>query len=87
MEAYNLFLRGREQAWLTTKSGNIETHKLLGLLAINPNFAAALGVLTVHVIDYANGWGDLPEGCLKTGLETAERAIQIDGEELKATLP
>jgi hypothetical protein len=39
------------------------------------------------VIDYANGWGDLPEGCLKTGLETAERAIQIDEEELKATLP
>jgi hypothetical protein len=34
VEAYNLFLRGREQAWLTTKSGNIETHKLLGLLAI-----------------------------------------------------
>jgi TolB-like protein/class 3 adenylate cyclase len=83
VEAYNLFLRGREQAWLTTKSGNIEARNLLGrALAINPNFAAALGVLAVtHVIDYVNGWGDLPEGSLKTGLEVAERAIQTDEEE------
>ena len=29
-EAFNLFLRGREQAWLHTKSGNIEARKLLG---------------------------------------------------------
>ena len=58
------------------KSGNIEARSLLELLAINPNFAAALGVLAVtHVINYVNGWGDLPEGCLKTGLEIAERAI------------
>ena len=70
------------------KSGNIEARNLLELLAINPNFAAALGVLAVtHMINYVNGWGDLPEGCLKTGLEIAERAIQIDEEELKATLP
>ena len=77
VEAYNIFLQGREHALLHTRSGNIEARSLLGrALSITPNFAAALGFLAVtHVIDYVNGWGDLPEDSLKTGLEIAQRAI------------
>ena len=41
-EAYDLFLRGRERAWLNTRSGNIEARHLLGrAVTINPEFAAA----------------------------------------------
>ena len=83
VEAYNIFLQGREHALLHTRSGNIEARSLLGrALSITPNFAAALGFLAVtHVIDYVNGWGDLPEDSLKVGLEIAQRAIQVDEEE------
>jgi TolB-like protein len=42
VEAYNLFLRGREQAMLHTKSNNVEARTLLErAIAINPDFAAA----------------------------------------------
>jgi adenylate cyclase len=86
VEAYNLFMRGREQALLHTAGGNIEARDLLGrALAINPNFAAALGFFAVtHVIDYVNGWADIPEQSLKTALETAERAVAIGEEDPQA---
>ena len=86
VEAYNLFMRGREQALLHTAGGNIEARNLLGrALAINPHFAAALGFFAVtHVIDYVNAWADLPEQSLKTALETAERAVEIGEEDPQA---
>ena len=41
-EAYDLFLRGREQAWLQTESSNVEARDLLGCaITISPGFAAA----------------------------------------------
>ena len=82
-EAYDLFLRGREQAWLNTKSGNIEARKLLGrAIAINPDFAAAHAFIGfTHVNDYVNGWAEVPERSLQTGLEIAARAVQMDDEE------
>jgi len=82
-EAYNLFLRGREQAWLTTKAGNIEARKLLGsALAISPHFAAAHAFVGfTYVTDYVNGWVDHAEESLKTGLAIAERAVAMDEEE------
>jgi TolB-like protein len=83
VEAYNLFLRGREQAWLTTKSGNIEARNLLGLVVtISPEFAAAHAVIGLtYVIDYANGWAEIPKRSLQSGLEIAERAVQLDETE------
>jgi adenylate cyclase len=86
VEAYNLFMRGRERALLHTAGGNIDARDLLGrALAINPNFAAALGFFAVtHVIDYVNGWADIPEQSLKTALETAERAVAIGEEDPQA---
>ena len=82
-EAYDLFLRGREQAWLTTKSGNIEARKLLGqAIAIKPDFAAAHAFFGfTYVNDYINGWAESPEWSLQTGLEIATRAVQMDETE------
>jgi tetratricopeptide (TPR) repeat protein len=51
-------------------------------VTIDPDFAAAHACLAVtHVNDYINGWVESPEGSLQTGLEIAERAIQIDDED------
>ena len=63
-EAYDLFLRGREQSWLTTKSSNVEARDLLGCaITISPGFAAAYAFFAyTHAVDYANGWGEDPSG-------------------------
>ena len=81
-EVYDLFLRGREQAWLTTKSGNIEARKLLGqAIAIKPDFAAAHAIFG---FTYVNGYRELarprgPSGRSKPGIAT--RAVQMDETE------
>jgi TolB-like protein/class 3 adenylate cyclase len=82
-EAYDLFLRGRERAWLNTRSGNIEARNLLGrAVTINPEFAAAHAFIGfTQVNDYVNGWAEVPERSLQTGLENAERAVQMDEAE------
>ena len=77
---YDLFLRGRELAWLNTRSGNIEARNLLGrAILINPDFGAAHAFIGfTHVNDYVNGWVEVPEQSLETGLEVAMRAVQLD---------
>ena len=86
VEAYNLFLRGREHAFVHTRSGNIEARNLLErAVMINSDFAAALAfVAFTHVMDYINSWADVPERSLRTGLEIAERAVRLDEEEPQA---
>ena len=83
LEAYNLFLRGREQVWLHTRAGNIEARNILErATAIDPNYAAAYAHIGfTHVIDYVNGWTDNPEQSLQKGFEIAQQAVRMDGEE------
>ena len=82
-EAYDFYLRGRERAWLNTRSGNVEARSLLErAVAINPDFAAAHAFIGfTHVNDYINGWAEVPEQSLQIGLEIAERAVQLDEAE------
>ena len=79
-EAYDLFLRGRELSWHATKSNSVEARNLLGrAVTINPDFAAAhANIAATHLNDYANGWSEIPEESLQTGLEIAERAVRLD---------
>src|SRR5262249_32304685 len=81
-DAYNHFLRGREYAWINTRSGNIEARKLLGYaIAIDRDFAAAHAYLGfTHVNDYVNGWADDPEQSLRTALEVTAQAVAVDPE-------
>ncbi len=83
VEAYNLFLRGREQSWLHTKYGNTTARKLLeSALRIDPNFAAARArIAFTHVMDYVNAWTDEPEQSLHEGLEMAESAVALNQQE------
>jgi adenylate cyclase len=86
VEAYNLFLRGREQTWLLTRSSNVEARNLLGrAIAINPDFAAAHAyVACTHLNDYIIGWADEPERSLQTGLEIAEQAVAMNEDDPQA---
>ena len=80
VEAFELFLRGREQAWTATRAGGIAARNLLGrALAIEPNYAAAQAVIAAtHILDYANGFSSDPEQSLRTGFELAQRAVGMD---------
>jgi adenylate cyclase len=88
LEAYNLFLRGREQVWLHTRAGNIEARTLLGrAIAIDAKYATAYAHISfTHVIDYVNGWTDDPNKSLQTAFDIAQEALEIDKEEPQAHL-
>jgi len=80
IDAYNLFLRAREQTWFHTRLGNIEARKLLeSALEIEPEYAAAhariaLGVASIWSRDLPRALAESerclalqpgsPEGCL-----------------------
>ncbi|HET6156967.1 MAG TPA: adenylate/guanylate cyclase domain-containing protein [Dongiaceae bacterium] len=83
VEAYEFFLRGREQARLHTRSGNIAARSLAGAaIAIDPGCAAVHALIAfTHVIDYANAWSNDPEHSLRTGLELAQQAVEMADEQ------
>jgi TolB-like protein/class 3 adenylate cyclase len=84
-EAYNYLLRGREQLYLHTRSGNMSARAFMDkVIAIVPDCAAAHAYKSVsYVNDYVNGWAADPEAALSTGLDLARRAVAMDDEEPK----
>jgi adenylate cyclase len=80
IEAFELLLRGREQMTSATQISIAGARALLQrAIALDPDYAAAHAVLALsHVIDYANGFSDDPEQSLRLGLQTAQRAVEID---------
>jgi adenylate cyclase len=83
VEAYNLFLRAREQALLQTKSSNVEARALLErAIAISPDFAAAYACTAfTRLSDYIIGKGEAAEQSLQTSLELATRAVAMDDDD------
>jgi len=83
LEAYNLFLRGRELALLHTKSNNAEARVILErAISFHPDFAAAHAYIALtRLNDYLIGGGDAANHGLKTGLEIATRAVAMDDED------
>jgi TolB-like protein/class 3 adenylate cyclase/Tfp pilus assembly protein PilF len=80
VEAFELFLRGREQAWTATRTGGIAARALLErAIEIEPNYPAAHALIAAtHLIDYANGFSSDPEQSLRTGFELAQRVVRMD---------
>jgi len=83
LEARNLFLRGREHAYLLTAHGSAEARKLLECaIAINPGFAAAHACIAFTLVDdYIMGRGDDPQRSLESGLAIARHACAIDDQD------
>jgi len=88
VQAFELFLRGREHAWAATRQGGVTGRDLLErAIAIDPDYAPAHAVIAIsHVIDYANGFSSDPEQSLRLAREIAERAIAMDDGEPAAHL-
>jgi adenylate cyclase len=80
VEAFELFLRGREHAWQATRADCVAARNLLErAIAIDPDYAPAHAVIAMtHVLDYANGFSNNPEQSLKMALEVAQRAAAMD---------
>jgi adenylate cyclase len=82
LEAHNLFLRGREQAYLLTEHGNVEARRLFArAIELSPGFASAHAYIAfTHVDDYILGRGEHPEESLEKGVAAARDACAIDAE-------
>jgi TolB-like protein/Tfp pilus assembly protein PilF len=83
IEAYEFFLRGREQVWLHTRASNEAARSLAeAAIALDPGYAAPHALISfIHVIDYANGWSSDPPHSLQIGLELAQRSVAMAEEQ------
>src|SRR5262249_36212185 len=83
VEAYDLFLRGREHAQLQTKSNNAQARALFErAIAISPKFAAAHAYIAfTRMIDGVFLAPDSVEQARKTGLQSAAQAVAMDEDD------
>ena len=80
IEAYDWFLRGREQWWRATKESNIQAQEMLQrAIKLDPNFASAHAFLALaHMHDYANQWSTSLPRSLERLQALAQRAVALD---------
>ncbi len=83
LEAYDYFLRGREQALLQTKDANAQGRGMLErAIELDPRFVQAISFLAfAHTESYVNRWSDSPNQSLKLADELARRATALDDSE------
>ncbi|MGO7534176.1 tetratricopeptide repeat protein [Rhizobium leguminosarum] len=83
VDAYELLLRGREQASAHTRTGNRAARSLAAdAIAIDPQYAAAQALISfTHVLDYVNAWSTDPEGSLRIGMDLAQQAVEMAEEQ------
>jgi TolB-like protein/Tfp pilus assembly protein PilF len=80
LEAYDHFLRGRDQAFRDTAEANAQARALLEkAIELDPGFSLAFSHLSRnHVLAYVNRWGELPEQSLELAMELGRRAVELD---------
>lgn len=83
VQAYEFFLRGREQASAHTRTGNVAARSLAtDAITIDPGYVAAQALISfTHVLDYVNAWSTDPEESLRFGLELAQQAVEMAEEQ------
>jgi adenylate cyclase len=82
LEAYDYFLKGREQALRDTSEANQEARaQLTRALDLDPKFSLACSHLSRnYVLSYVNRWGSDPQADILHALELASRAIELDAD-------
>jgi adenylate cyclase len=80
LEAYDLFLRGRELWWSQAKESNAQAQELLRRATeLDPNFAPAYAFLgAAHAIDYVNQWTSSAPLSLAKADEAVRRCAALD---------
>ena len=80
VQAYDLYLKGREAIYLHSQAENARAQSLLRQSrALDPNFAPSAAYLALSLtVDYISGWGDDPEAALEMGLRMGQEAVRLD---------
>ncbi len=80
IEAYDQFLQGWQNLWLSTREGMINARDDFNIaIAMDDQFARAYGNLALtYLYDYMHGWSDNDELALQKAHEYADKAIAID---------
>jgi TolB-like protein/class 3 adenylate cyclase/tetratricopeptide (TPR) repeat protein len=83
LTAYDLYLRARAVAHSWDKQGVLRTLDLLGkVLERDPHYAPALAsVAECHLQLHVNGWSESPERGRQQGVEYANRALRLGGDD------
>jgi adenylate cyclase len=80
VEAYDLFLRGRELLFESDRPSNEKARPLLEqAISIDPGFASAhAGLAEIHMLYWLNQWSDDPVRECERAVEYAEAAIRLN---------
>ena len=80
VEAYELFLRGRELIQRRTQDDIVCSRPLFArAIDLDPSFASPhAGLAFGHVMEYVNHWSELPEQSLATADRLATQALALD---------
>ncbi|MBE9560729.1 MAG: winged helix-turn-helix domain-containing protein [Proteobacteria bacterium] len=80
IEAYDHFLQGWQNLWLSTREGMMNARDDFNIaIAMDDQFARAYGNLALtYLYDYMHGWSDNDELALQKAHEYADKAISID---------
>ena len=80
LEAYDCFLRGREQLWRFTREQNTHARELLQrAIELDPKFASAHAFLAVaHGLDHINRWNTSSSTSVEQAEKFATRAVELD---------
>lgn len=83
LEAYDCFLRGREQWWHFTKQANLEARMMLERATeLDPKFAMAFAWLAAsHLVDHVNQWSESAEQSKRLHAELARHAVSLDDQD------
>lgn len=83
IEAWDLYVRAQRRLRLFTREDNNLARELIErALHLDPNFAAAWGILAwTHLADARVGWGGSNVDSLRNGIEAAEKGLAADKEQ------
>ncbi len=78
LEAYDYFLRGRDQVRATNVTNAQAREMFERAIELDPGFAAAYAILSyTHYRDWLNQWSEGPQG-LERAFEAAQKAVALD---------
>ena len=80
LQAYEYFLRGREQAFRDTLEANAQARTMLEkAIELDPQFSLGFSHLSRnHVIAYVNRWGESAGQALALAMELGQHAVELD---------
>lgn len=83
LQAYDLYLRGRESFFNWSLADNLAARDFLeAAINIEPDYAAALALLSETVLRmFLNGWSEDDDADLSRALKLAQRAVEIDDQD------